>query len=190
MKYFLILITISGLIACQGAQKPSPEMNNYDISEMSQAGWSWATLHDVDNYLVEEGGFYNGRKNGVWVKYTDKGQRIEQVMNYINGKAHGLSMKLDNRNSIAEQAQYKEHQLHGRYKSYQFGKIKVDATYKDGELHGMMTKYINNKNKKLTEAEYKNGKLDGIYRHFDDKGNVTLEYTYKNGDKVSGGIVE
>ena len=40
------------------------------------------------------------------------------------------------------------------------------------------------------EVEYKNGLQDGYFRYYDEEGNVTLEYEYKEGEKIKGGIVE
>ena len=39
-------------------------------------------------------------------------------------------------------------------------------------------------------GNFKNGKQHGLLQYFDEEGNVTLEYEYKNGEKVGGGIVE
>ena len=38
------------------------------------------------------------------------------------------------------------------------------------------------------ETVYKNGKQDGIYRYYDKEGNTVMEYEYKDGEKVAGGI--
>jgi len=40
------------------------------------------------------------------------------------------------------------------------------------------------------EAEYKNGKQDGMYKYYDEDGKVVMEYVYKDGEKVSGGMKE
>jgi antitoxin component YwqK of YwqJK toxin-antitoxin module len=61
--------------------------------------------------------------------------------------------------------------------------------YFENELDGMKRKYQNN-GKIQEEVEYSRGVQDGIYRFYDDQGNMTLDYLYKNGEKVSGGIVE
>ena len=40
------------------------------------------------------------------------------------------------------------------------------------------------------KCSFKNGKQHGKLQFFDEAGNVTLEYMYDNGEKISGGIVE
>ena len=67
--------------------------------------------------------------------------------------------------------------------------VEEEATYKDGELHGMYRVYYKRDGKLQSEAEYKNGVQDGVYRFFNEEGAITLEYQFKNGEKVSGGIV-
>ncbi len=40
------------------------------------------------------------------------------------------------------------------------------------------------------EAEYVDGFQHGMYRFYGEDGDVQLEYEYKNGEKVTGGIVQ
>jgi antitoxin component YwqK of YwqJK toxin-antitoxin module len=42
----------------------------------------------------------------------------------------------------------------------------------------------------MEEAEYNTNVLDGFYRHYSETGVIDLEYSYKNGEKISGGIVQ
>ena len=65
-----------------------------------------------------------------------------------------------------------------------------DSLYKDDKLEGTARTYDDRTFKLKQEVEYKDGKQDGFFRYYDEEGNVTLEYQYKNGEKVSGGIVE
>ena len=65
--------------------------------------------------------------------------------------------------------------------------------FKDGELHGTQKFYFTSGRevgKLQRDVAYKNGKIDGLMRYYDPEGKVTLQYTYKNGERIGGGIVE
>ena len=61
--------------------------------------------------------------------------------------------------------------------------------YLNGLLDGMLREY-NNKSQVIKEASYRKNQLDGKVTHYNAEGKLILEYIYKNGEKVSGGIIE
>ena len=159
-------------------------MDNYDLVATSDPDRFEAQLKNIDDEIIEKGFFYKGQKSGTWIKYHPNGEKISEISSYHNGSLDGISLKLDTRGQVEERMEFRDNRLHGYYAIFLYGKLKKEAHYKDGQLHGRLTKYIEVNGKKLSEADYKNGKLEGKFRFFDDKGNVTLEYTYKNGEKV------
>ncbi|MEL7159304.1 MAG: hypothetical protein AAFN92_00990, partial [Bacteroidota bacterium] len=70
------------------------------------------------------------------------------------------------------------------------GRPEQTATYVDGQLDGALATFDYRNNKIKQEVTYKNGVLDGPMRYFNEEGEVTLQYLYKDGEKISGGIVE
>lgn len=73
---------------------------------------------------------------------------------------------------------------------YKYGKVVEERYYENGKLEGTAKTYDDRTFKLKQEAQYKNGLQHGYFKYYDENGNVTLEYEYKNGEKVSGGIVE
>ncbi len=59
-----------------------------------------------------------------------------------------------------------------------------------GKLDGVARTFDDRTWKVKQEVEYKNGVQDGFFRYYDENGTVTLEYVYKNGEKVSGGMTK
>jgi antitoxin component YwqK of YwqJK toxin-antitoxin module len=93
------------------------------------------------------------------------------------------------RGQIDMKAQYHQGQLHGSYIQYKFGKLLEQRTYNMGKLDGTVRTFDERNWKIKQEVQYKNGLQDGFFRYYDENGNVTLEYVYRNGEKISGGII-
>lgn len=145
---------------------------------------------DANGMLKESGALLNGLKTGTWTTYHSD-QRVKTISTYVGGKLNGLYMEMTERGMIELQAFYKNGLLEGPYNKYKSGSRKLEErNYLAGELHGVYRKYDDRKNKLQQEIHYKNGIQDGLFRYFDEEGNITMEYTYKDGKKVSGGIVE
>ena len=140
--------------------------------------------------MVEIEGYLNGnQKTGQWIRYNPDGD-IVLINNYVNGLLEGVVMSMSFRNQVDLKTTYRHGQLNGPYTAYKFGKIIEERNYVDGKLDGITKVYDQKTFKVKQETQFKNGLQDGYLRYYDDGGNVVLEYEYKNGEKVSGGIVE
>ena len=51
-------------------------------------------------------------------------------------------------------------------------------------------KYFDNKDIIQQEVNYKDDAIDGIFRYYNEEGQVVLEYEYKNGEKIGGGEIK
>ena len=139
---------------------------------------------------VQIEGFVDGTlKTGQWIQYNTDGE-ILLINHYVNGMLEGVAMRMTFRNQVDLKLNYRQNQLHGPWIAYKFGKVVEQRNYKDGKLEGTVRLYDERTFKLKQESQYRNGLLDGYFKHYDEEGNVTLEYQYKNGEKVSGGIVE
>ncbi len=132
---------------------------------------------------------YGEVRTGAWMTYHTNTNQIETITNYINGKKNGPTIKLNDRGQIEELAEYKNDVLHGMVVKYRFGKPVEELTYANGVLNGHFAVY-DNQFKIQKKGSFKNGKQDGLLQFFNENGQITMEYTYKDGEKISGGIVE
>jgi antitoxin component YwqK of YwqJK toxin-antitoxin module len=73
---------------------------------------------------------------------------------------------------------------------YEWGRVTEEATYKNGKLHGDYKSYFKDSNKIQKFVQFKDGKQDGLFQQFDEYGTLLAKYEYKNGEKVSGGVVK
>jgi len=139
---------------------------------------------------IEIEGFLDGdKKTGQWIQYNPDGDII-LINNYVNGLLEGIAMKMSFRNQVDLKTTYKQGQLDGPWTAYKFGKIIEQRNYLAGKLDGVTKVYDERTFKVKQETQFKNGVQDGYLKYYDENGNVVLSYEYKNGEKISGGIVE
>ncbi len=67
---------------------------------------------------------------------------------------------------------------------YPDGKLKSETYYKNGKLEGIAKIYDEN-GQLLDEENYKNGEAEGIRRGYYENGKLKLEINYKNGEVIN-----
>ena len=76
---------------------------------------------------------------------------------------------------------------HGPYKDfYESGVIRTEANYRNGKFDGMYTFYHEN-GQIYVQVEYKRGNLNGDISFFDDIGQLIEVVKYKNGKPINKG---
>jgi len=195
MKSILFALATICLIACGGNSGNSggitTSLDGYK-TEDAGSGITYAYKADGGGNLVESGNFVNGQKSGMWLTYYDTEKdvgKVKSIASYTNGILNGPYMELSNRGQIETQVDYRNNQYHGESKTYKFGRAVSVKTYADGKLHGPSLDYHTDGTVQK-EINFKDGKQHGSMKWYNEDGKVTMEYEYKNGEKVSGGIVK
>ena len=187
---FLFLISIM-LVSCKKstpvAEAGTGDLAGFEMTPIQGSTIQYAVRKDGAGQVVFEGYVLDNKKTGEWIEYSADGD-VAVIENYVNGLKEGYSFKLATRGQIDMKAQYHLGQLHGNYIQYKFGKVLEQRTYNTGKLDGLVVTYDERTWKVKQEVQYKNGLQDGYFRYYDD-GVMSLEYIYKNGEKISGGIV-
>ena len=199
MKYFLFLFVLI-VAACEAPVDDTPgapsaetaavNPDAYLLESIPGSSFQRAMRQNPDGTISEEGLLLDGKRTGTWVSYHPGTDIPKTIVSYVNDQANGLYVEMNDRGYLELRASYKNNRLHGPWAKYRFGRPTHEATYKDGELHGVYREYVMNTGKLQKEITYKNGVMDGPYRFYNDEGIVTLEYEYRNGEKVEGGIVD
>jgi antitoxin component YwqK of YwqJK toxin-antitoxin module len=195
--YFLFAIFGTFLMAgCDSAGSGSTatltlEGSNYEIVDVpGSADVQQAILRDPAGNIMEMGFVRNGLKTGTWT-YNRSGEEFpEKIISLVDGRYNGLYMEFNERGQVTLLATYKDNMLHGPWGQYRFGRPEKTATYVNGEIDGIYREYDFRNGNLKKEVSYKNGKEDGLMRFYDEDGSVLMEYNYRNGEKVSGGVVE
>lgn len=203
MKHLLFLSISFLLIACgqngnetnsaptatnTNSATPVADFSAFDITKIPGSDIQRARRIDEKGQLVEEGFLLNNKRTGTWTTYYTS-QKVKTLTNYVAGKKNGILVELSDRSQINLQAFYLNDQLDGRHAKFGFGrKLEEESHYKNGKLDGVFRSY-DKKGKVQREIHYKDGQLHGP-NVFYNEGVKTVEYDYKNGEKISGGIVK
>lgn len=191
--YFILLGSCIFLLA--SACKPSApkagsdDLAGFELTDIPGTTIKTAKRKDPSGQVVVEGFVDADKKTGQWIEYNNEGDVIS-INNYINGLLEGPALKLSYRGQIDQRSSYHLNLLDGPWIQYKFGKVVETRGYKNGKLDGYVKLFDNNTYKLRQETEYKDGLQDGYFRYYDDDGNISVEYQYKNGKKLSGGIVK
>lgn len=176
--------------ACQNPPGGEEDLSGYTLESISGTSMKRAVKTDGER-VVEEGFILSGKKTGAWVTYYNDVKSYPKIIaSYVEGSLEGPYMEINNFGQYELVAHYRRGQLHGRVAKYNLTRLVEEMYYKEGVLDGPYTLYFPNSDVKQRTAEFRNGKEHGIIRFFNDKGKITMEYEYRNGEKISGGIVE
>ncbi len=192
---FVSLILTTFWLIFTGCNTPTAEtkaeaidLEGYEISDIGN-GVSLAKKYKNEQVLLEEGYITHGQKNGIWINYHEKNGRILKTQAFSNGKLNGLVCEYDQKGQITKLANYTNDVLNGIKEEYRHGRTTKSTPYLNGVIEGTYKEYFSN-GKIQKEIQYLNGKMDGKYRYYKDDGEITMEYIYKEGNKISGGIIE
>ena len=192
-SYFILLgcciFLLSGGCKSSAPKAGKGDLTGFELVDIPGSSVKAAARKDPKGQVVMEGFVDGDKKTGEWMEYNNDGDIIS-INNYINGMLEGPSLKLSFRGQVDQRVTYHLDQLDGPWVQYKFGKVMETRSYKNGKLDGSVKIFDAKTYKLRQETEYKDGLQDGYFRYYDDDGNVSVEYVYKKGEKVSGGIVK
>jgi len=140
------------------------------------------TVSDATGNTTAYGISLNGLREGSWTELHPNGH-VKNITGYVHGLKEGQSVEIDNRGQLLERFTYHKDKLEGPYTKYNRSRIKEVKNYKNGLLEGKVEIFYDNA-KMMEESYYKNGKRDGIAKWFDQEGNLSIEYTYVDGEWI------
>ena len=200
-KITLFLSLLLGLAACTNSSAPPAsseadqtvtpdEYSNYEITPLTGTNIRMATRRDQTTGKVLEQGFLdeNNLKTREWIEFNAGTSLLLKITNYVAGVQNGLRISFNEIGQVAAVETYKDDQLNGYRVKYRFNRPEEEAEYKAGQLHGTLRQYFVREGWLQFTTDFKDGVQDGFYRAYDKEGNVTLEYVYRNGEKISGGM--
>lgn len=196
MKKLAVILLLALVYACSpSADKPAAAVvptgqtpgtvapNEYEMEDAGN-GLSLATKKDAAGNILEQGFMKNGKKQGTWKIYEKKFLFPKYMVSYVDGAYNGPFFEYTERGQVEVQSNYKNNKLHGHWGQYKFGKKIKEANYTDGLLDGFYKEFNQRDESPKIEANYKMGKQDGAMKYYDDKGQVVLEYTFRNGEQI------
>lgn len=187
--FFAFIISIA--ISCgQNASSPGPTTNlaGFLTETIDGTNAEIAVQKDAGGIIKESGIIRNGQKDGIYMTYSPEG-KIKTLGSYVAGKLNGVYLEMSDREQVELKAHYKNDQLHGLWASYRYGRPTKELNYNNGVLDGPFSEW-SDRGKLSKKGAFKNGKQDGLLQFFDEEEKLMMEYNYKDGEKLSGGIVE
>lgn len=193
MKYLFGMFMITILASCGGSGASAPAAAPTDLAgfiseKINGTDAELSTKKDAAGKIAEKGIIRAGKKDGIFMTYHPNG-RIKTIGSYVNDQLNGVNLELSDREQVESKANYLNGVLHGPYATYKFGRATLELTYQNGKQEGPFTEY-SDRGKMSKSGSFKDGKLHGTMKFFDDDENLTMEFEYENGEKVSGGIIE
>ena len=191
-KVFQLLCFVIVFSGCQSGSNPTgaaAELSGFQTEKVSGTDLERVFLADSQGTVLEEGFTRNGMKEGTWVTYFPENGFPKTVASFAGGMYNGPYIGFNDRGNVDLRAYYKNNLLHGFWSSYKFARPTETREYDSGKLHGVLRKFNDRTDKLLEEIHYKNDKYDGPYRFYNDAGQVTVEYLYQEGEKISGGEI-
>ncbi len=151
-----------------------------------EGNWKWYSSIDIDQVLVKSGTFKNGSKQGKWtVRTLDEFNENECILNYKNGTLHGFKHCTDQRGNTSK-SYFIDGKQDGVFTCEKCGEDKTTLTgqYKKGTPVGAWVDWHPN-GQKAAQHAYKNGKLNGIAKMWNSKGELIKTLMYTDGKTVS-----
>lgn len=203
--FFYLFIGLLGWASCNNAaqQETSDTSSNaasqvpaaggdyskYELTELPGASLQKAVLRNQAGRVVEQGYLdEKGLKTGEWLSFYENSGLPHKLITYKAGIQNGLYIFFNEIGQISLLATYADNQLDGYWVKYRFGRIEEEAEYLKGQMHGTHRQYFVREGWLQFTTEYKNGVRHGMSRTYNKDGQVTLEYEFKDGEKISGGM--
>ena len=191
MKYMRLLLWSFFLLGCLNSnQIDLNKWTAYQLTPLDKQGWHVAERYDDQGKLLEKGYLFEGKKMGAWIEYNEKFLFPQKISHFINDNFYGPYTEFNLQGQVSLMANYKDNLLDGPWTSFRISRPTVEAFYKNGKLEGVYKEYDYKNGKLQKEIYYVNGLEDGLYRFYNPDGVITMEYQYKKGERISGGIVD
>ncbi len=196
MKNVLICFSLFVFFACGGEQNTptaapvSANLVGFTVVDVPGTNAQQATKVGTNDGAVQETGMLlDNKKFGSWNTYYGDG-KMKTMTNYTNGLKNGFHLEFNDRGQVSVHQNYLDDQLHGRQVKYAFGsRIEEESHYNRGQLDGVYKTYFKTKPGQVQkEIHYKNNQQHGKFVQYSEDGKILLEYEYKDGKKVSGGV--
>lgn len=188
MKYLLF----AGFVLLLGCRKTAVEqgvdLTGYKLEPIEGSNAKQAVKRDGEGKIIEEGTIVNGKMWGTWLYYEGISKFPRKIVTYVDGIYNGPYFELGENGQIQVKAIYKNNKLNGEWGKYSFSRPLEEGTYVEGKLDGVFKEYNLRDGKIIKETNYSDGVLNGPMRFYNEKEEVTVEYIYKNGEKIGGGM--
>lgn len=132
-------------------------------------------MYSKEGILISEGVFIDKKKNGEWRFYDEKTKTLILTEEYQNDTLNGVSRSFFQTGNISEETHYQNGIIEGLWQSFFPNNIlEAKANYLNGKFDGESFFYYPNGLVK-EQGFFKSGTKVGIWKVYDDEGNLISE---------------
>ncbi len=170
-------------------------INIIDFKGMKQKHWIVFGRNKPDTCYsktsrVEEGGFADNRKKGIWTSYFCAGTVYKKIT-FQNGRPDGYAIIYHENGKTAEEGTWKGNKWLGPYKNYfENGQVQQDFTFNQAGKREGPQKYFYSDGTPQIEGNWQNGKENGVVTEYHPDGSVKKTVDYQNGNADVASIKE
>ena len=178
----------SGAVSDGSRIERSP-LDGFDITPINGSQSEWAIKKNHQGIVMEQGPLLRGVKDGTWTTYHLEKQIPSYVISYVQGQKTGPYMEFNDKGEMKVYADYFRDKLHGKRIEFgSIGRFLKEARYKNDIFHGLYSEW-STAGKLQKTMNFVDGELDGPMAYYNKEGKKTIQYEYKNGKKISGGVL-
>jgi len=139
--------------------------------------WVISDDNEQEHIHSRQGVYVHGKATGLWTVWWLGTNIISAETHYSANRHNGTTVNYYSNGKKRQEEYYSNDILHGESKKwYPTGKLKSETEYYKGQLDGKYTEYYNDElHTPKTIGYYKKGNKVGLWRHFDDNGDLTNE---------------
>ncbi|PLX18283.1 MAG: hypothetical protein C0599_12400 [Salinivirgaceae bacterium] len=185
----ILIITVflvSGLKAQVYELYKGDTINQVDAQLRKQGQWIYF-YDDNREQPKMKGQFVNNKREGVWIKYYENGNRKNEVT-YENGKPKGLVRFYYENGNVQEEGNWQVEYWVGEYRYYhENGILSYEFLFdQNGKRTGEQNYYYETGDLMVT-GEWSQGKEAGVVTEYYQDGTVKFERNYVDGEIQDGG---
>ncbi|MGZ3866576.1 MAG: toxin-antitoxin system YwqK family antitoxin [Bacteroidia bacterium] len=170
-------------------------INIIDLKGMKQSHWIVFGRSKMDTCYaftskVEEGGYQDNRKKGIWTGYFCSGN-VNRKITFTNGRPDGYATIYYEDGKVAEEGMWKGNKWVGAFKNYYTnGQVKNEFTFSPAGKREGVQKYYYEDGTKQIEGNWAAGKENGIITEYHPDGSIKKTLNYENGNADMASIKE
>ncbi|MCG8700446.1 MAG: hypothetical protein MI922_20495, partial [Bacteroidales bacterium] len=181
---------------------PNGKLKSEGLRENFALSGTWI-FYNFEGDVTEKIEYLNGKRNGYTYSYSKKDNNEVSALTgkelYVNNKKQGVSEYFYENGKIKEKAEYKNNKKNGYSYGYaEDGRIVYVTRFVDDNVveRDIINRYDSKRLKKgvwrsyygnfkiRDEMSYKNGLLHGLYKRYDQRGQLISSVMYKDGKVV------
>ncbi|MBO7254451.1 MAG: hypothetical protein J6V36_04025 [Clostridia bacterium] len=124
--------------------------------------------------------YKDDKKDGHYVEYDEEG-RLKLVCSYKDGKKEGFYKRMEQEGRLFMFGEYQNDMKTGLFEVYARGALVIKGNHLNDKKDGQFQEFYPGTQQLKCESSYKEDKLDGLYKEYNQDGTLKKECVYEMG---------